>query len=394
MLSHGILQKIAQAYVHESRLPYAPSHLLPLASLTLSHSHFGIAARSSTLSGAPPTGSSPPVRNVIDMVFLPGFTEPTLALLYSPEPTWPGRLENVTSNCLISLVTLATGPIKVEQSSSSSTGTTAVVIATSPALPHSCLAIHPCPPDLGGTLVLTANGVLHLEQGGKVIGAATNGWFSKEWLGNGAGVKGDPTVREGLEGAQVVFVANDKALIFCKSGAVIDLTMKSSGRSVSSLKLTRIGVGVGASCVERIRGSVGRFGEKGYVFLGSEVGNSSLLAWEIGSDNNEVHEEILALEPGTEMDVDDEDGQFRLPSIRSLPTKPYFTTSDIYSSLTGVKTADVAPGLGQGIRTGNSLVLDLCDTLSGYGGIRGMAFGIVGEEVNLCHSDLRCSPPD
>lgn len=169
---------------------------------------------------------------------------------------------------------------------------------------------------------MTANGVLHLEQGGKVIGAAANGWFSKEWLGNGGEVKGEPTVREGLEGAQVVFIANDKALIFCKSGAVLDLTMKSSGRSVSSLKLTRIGVGVGASCVERIRGSVGRFGERGYVFLGSEVGDSSLLAWEIGSDSDDVREEILALEPSTEMEVDDEDGQSRLLNQIS----PHLTT--------------------------------------------------------------------
>ncbi|KAK4694040.1 hypothetical protein P7C70_g8813, partial [Phenoliferia sp. Uapishka_3] len=259
-------------------LPYAPSHLLPLASLTASQSTFAGPSRSSTLSNAPLANSNaPPVRNVIDMVFLPGFNEPTLALLYAPEPTWTGRLENVSNNCLVSLVTLATS-----SSSSSATtskegsSTTAVVIATSPPLPHSALSIHPCPPDLGGTLIITANGILHLEQGGKVIGCATNGWFSREWFGNGANAPG-ASLKEELEGSRVVFISNTKAMIFAKSGTVLELTLEVSGRSVSSMKLSKCGMGVAASCVERIRGSRGRFGEKGLVFVGSEVGESTLI---------------------------------------------------------------------------------------------------------------------
>lgn len=241
------------------------------------------------------------------MVFLPGFNEPTLALLYAPEPTWTGRLENVSSNCLVSLVTLASGPSK-SGNSSNSTSTTAVVIATSPPLPHSCLAIYPCPPDLGGTLIVTANGLLHLEQGGKLIGVASNAWFDKEWLGRGGG-KGVSTVREALEGVQLVFVENEKALLFCKSGAILELTLTRSGRSIASMKLEKIGSGVPASCVERIRGSVGRFGEQGYAFVGSEVGESSLISWELhgkGSSAGVIEPVVSAVDI---MDVDDDDGQ-------------------------------------------------------------------------------------
>lgn len=284
-------------------IPYAPSHLLPLASLTAGQGGYVGPSRSSTLSNAlTNAGGPPPIRNVIDMTFLPGFNEPTLAILYAPEPSWTGRLESVNQNCLVSLVTLASGSGVVNNSQ-----TTAVVIATSPALPYSSLAVHPCPPDLGGTLIVTANGILHLEQGGKTVGTASNGWFGKEWSGSGALNKNDATVREELEGARVVFVANNKAIIFCKSGSTLELTLQTSGRSVSSMKLQKVGRGVAASCVERIRGSKGRFGENGYVFVGSEVGESSLIRWEIGVGGaNGAAPIAIAAEPDR-MDVDDDD---------------------------------------------------------------------------------------
>lgn len=245
------------------------------------------------------------------MVFLPGFNEPTLALLYAPEPTWAGRLENVSSNCLVSLVTLATGAS--QPGSSTSGATTAVVIATSPALPHSSLAVYPCPPDLGGTLIVTANGVLHLEQSGKVIGTPANAWFGKEWFGSGGRTTGttqaETTVREGLEGSRVVFIANDKAIVFCKSGSILELVLQTSGRSVSSMKLDKVAGGTPASCVERIRGSVGRFGEQGYVFVGSEVGESALVSWEIGNAGASAGtaREVLHAEDD-EMDLDEDQG--------------------------------------------------------------------------------------
>jgi cleavage and polyadenylation specificity factor subunit 1 len=295
----------------DCRLPYAPSHIFPLASLiTASASYAGGAARSSTLNNNPAVAGAPPVRNIIDMVFLPGFNEPTLALLYAPELTWAGRLENVSSNCLVSLITLATGSAK--PGSSATAGTTAVVIATSPSLPHSCLAVHPCPPDLGGTLVITANGILHLEQGGKVIGTPSNTWFGKEWFGiGGRGSNPESTVREGLEGARIVFLANDKALVYCKTGTILQLTMQTSGRSVSSMKLEKVATGVSASCVERIRGSVGRFGEQGYVFVGSEVGESALMSWKVGK----VSTGTAAVD---DMEVDDFDDEGMSSSL-SLP---------------------------------------------------------------------------
>lgn len=245
------------------------------------------------------------MRNVIDLVFLPGFNEPTLALLYAPEQAWSGRVDGSANNCLVSLVTLAASATPGTESGE----TSAILIATSPPLPYSSLAIHPCPPDLGGLLIVTANGILHLEQGGKVIGTPANGWFAKEWTTTGGGARGVEveTVKEGLEGSKVVFVANNRAIIYCRTGTILELTLQTSGRSVSSMKLQRVGTGVAGSCVERIRGSAGRFGEDGYVFVGSEVGESVLMRWELsGARASGLHSAAAKAEE--DMDYDDEDG--------------------------------------------------------------------------------------
>ncbi|SCZ90601.1 BZ3500_MvSof-1268-A1-R1_Chr9g10894 [Microbotryum saponariae] len=337
-------------------IPYAPSHLLPLASLTATTSISG-PARSSTLSNSIAlVGGTPPIRNVIDIAFLPGFNEPTLAILYAPEQTWAGRLENVSNNCLVSLVTLATGTSKGTDSD-----TTAVVIATSPPLPHTCLSIHPCPPDLGGALILTANGVIHLEQGGKLVGVAANGWFVKDWPAASSSIKpGEATTRDELEGARIVFVSNSKAIVFAKSGSVFELSLVTSGRSISSMNLKQVGRGVPASCVERIRGSKGRFGEMGYVFVGSHAGESSLLSWQVGATNGTSSE--LASSRPTEMDFDDLD--------------------DIYgaSDATKAPPTTIAAAPARVLAGGRSLLLTPCDVLEHYGSIRSLAVGLVGDD--------------
>ncbi|KAI5476013.1 cleavage and polyadenylation specificity factor subunit 1 [Pseudohyphozyma bogoriensis] len=345
-------------------IPYAASHLLPLSTLTSSHSSFAGPSKSTTLFN--PTSASlgpPPVRNVIDMVFLPGFNEPTLALLYAPELTWTGRLENMSNNCLVSLVTLV--PDSGKGGAREGGETTAVVIATSPALPHSSLSIHPCPPDLGGVVIVTANGILHLEQGGKVVGTPANGWFGKEWHGPGSRVNavgaGEATVRQEMEGARVVFIANHKALVYTKTGLVLELALTTSGRSVTSMKLSKAGNGVAASCVERIRGSAGRFGEKGYVFVGSEVGESVLMSWEIASAGGAAIQTSAwgsAGDAGGDMDLDDDED--------------LYGTSEVAKPVVVVAPTRKTPKY--------PLTLEVCDMIASYGGIRGLAIGLVDED--------------
>lgn len=265
------------------------------------------------------------------MAFLPGFTEPTLALLYAPEWTWSGRLEHLAHNVLVSLVTLTTTTL------SSSSSTRATLIATSPALPYSCLSLTPCPPAAGGgVLVQGANGLLHVDPlAGRVVACPANGWLARDYPpgrvrpagldapaeGGGAagGEGGDEDggkVRERLEGARVVFLdpgadaedpllasssssssgagVNDaegpaQALVWCPSGAVLALEVRRAGRAVAALTLRRVAdagglLGSGAGAVVRLgaggrKGGGKRAGREGRLFVASESACCAVVRW-------------------------------------------------------------------------------------------------------------------
>lgn len=319
-------------------IPYAPSHLVPLASLTQP------AATATTGTNALLPQQTPPIRNVVSMAFLPGFTEPTLAVLYCPDWTWAGRLEYLAHNFLVSLVTLSQG--------SDTQTTRAVVISTSPALPYSCLALHPCPVALGGSaggvLITTANGLLYVDpQSGRVVATPVNGWLARDYppgkpkpaglvAATGGGGGGEPTLRERLEGSQVEFYTHPtdseqddqsggttpppppRALVWCRDGTVLDLSFTLTGRTVSSLHLEPVaqaGHLTGGGAATLIRLPSPKSSHSGLVFVGSETGSSALIRWSlpegVAADQHEagrIAEQFQAREENASMDVD-EDGE-------------------------------------------------------------------------------------
>lgn len=304
-----------------SRIPYAPSHLIPLSSLQPSTiPTTSAAARLSTLGSTTSTTANaflpigpPPIRNLVGLTFLPGFTEPTLALLYAPDYTWSGRLEHLAHNHLVSLVTLSTrstagGAKDEDDPSSSSSGqsqtTLATLISTSPPLPYSLLSIQPVPAamGIGSVLLKSANGVLLLDiQGGKLVGAASNTWFGRDFppgrplpvglerttttssssIGDGSG--SHDCVGETFEGSVISFLGDpnqettstsmmdNKALVFCKSGTVCTLEVERVGRSISGLRLSVLR---GARCDGGVSCAV-RVGP-GLLFVGAEQASSKL----------------------------------------------------------------------------------------------------------------------
>ncbi|GAA5901725.1 hypothetical protein JCM8208_003569 [Rhodotorula glutinis] len=312
-------------------IPYAPSHLVPLASLTApsqsATAALTTASRSSTLPSAQAStasnaflpGAPPPVRNVVSMAFLPGFTEPTLALLYAPEWTWSGRLEHLAHNYLVSLVTLTT-TTSTTSTSSGGASTRATVISTSPPLPYSCQSLTACPAAVGGVLLTTANGLLHLDQSGRVVAAPANGWLARDYPPGRARPPGlDVPTREGicekLEGARVAFVShpNDsddddaeadgagggggggggavRALVWCPSGAVLALSFELAGRSVAALHLARVAdaaalTGSGATALVRVSGGARHRG--GTVFVASESAACAVVRWRYAREGEGV----------------------------------------------------------------------------------------------------------
>ena len=418
-------------------IPYAPSHLVPLASLTQP-------AATATTNALLPQ-QTPPIRNVVSIAFLPGFTEPTLAVLYCPDWTWAGRLEYLAHNFLVSLVTL---------SSQADKGTTrAVVISTSPALPYSCLALHPCPVALGGSaggvLVTTANGLLYVDpQSGRVVATPVNGWLARDYPPGkpkpaGLTLNADSqttTLRERLEGSQVEFYTHPtdseqddqsgtttpppRALVWCRDGTVLDLSFTLTGRTVSSLHLEPVAqagplTGGGAATLIRLPSTTLR---SGLVFVGSETGSSALMRWSLpeaagaataAADQHKasrIAEQFQARETAS-MDVD-EDGEskplftpffflFSLAYPCDLLSLSHPRHADIYgdtttkettqaptfdpsalASLASVLSAQNATPSSSGAAATTKVQLEVCDTLPGYGAIRNMTTGLIDDEVS------------
>ncbi|GAA5973411.1 hypothetical protein JCM11641_006446 [Rhodosporidiobolus odoratus] len=407
-------------------IPYAPSHLLPLASLLPS-----AAARSSTLSSAPhpgnanaflPTASQPPIRNVTSMAFLPGFTEPTLALLYAPDWTWSGRLEHLAHNWLVSLVTLSS----ISSTTSSSAGggggdqggTRAVVIATSPPLPYSCLSLTPCPSSLGGVLLTTANGLLHLDQSGRVVSCPTTAWLSRDYPPGRARPTGLDDASsaergEALEGSRVEWIVGAgneeadsggggagggegeeeaKALLWATSGKVYELTFERTGQRIAGMNMVQVGDGSGltggaASVITRIGTGRERGGKKseGYVFVGSEQGGGGLVKWSVGGSGGGGAAQVKVMDKvdvkeENGMDLEDDEGA-RAGLSLSLMHSPLISDSstDIYGT-SSAPTLPVPTAASTAVIVDDAkLKLEVCDTLSGFGTIRELGMGLVDD---------------
>ncbi|BGP09960.1 mRNA cleavage and polyadenylation factor subunit [Rhodotorula toruloides] len=412
----------------ELGIPYAPSHLLPLAALTASSTHatssLTSAARSSTLpsastsiaSNAFTTGSTspPPIRNVASMSFLPGFTEPTLAILYAPEQSWAGRVEHLQTNFLVSLVTLSPALKRdpAENGTDEEPPTRAVVISTSPSLPYTAVSLHPTPyPSalpLGGTLVLTANSILHVDQSGRIVGVKANHWAARDWPAGPtarkpAGMEDearlDPSLGEkgeGLEGATIEFLspvspASDaeevpRALVWCRSGAVLELSFTLTGRAVSALKLEKIAeaglvAGGGSSVLRRLEGGGEGEGREGAVFVGSETGSSAVVRWTRGGGTyrrEQVVEKREEEERGGAVDgmeLEDEDDIYGDSTSSAPPAQTPFSLPSFR------KLAPSASSSSPSVTATDDLIrLEVCDTVPGYGAVRGLVSGLVDDE--------------
>ncbi|GAA5941609.1 cleavage/polyadenylation factor CFT1 [Sporobolomyces koalae] len=416
-----------------SQIPYAPSHLIPLTSLQPSLApSASVATRSSTLSSTSSANSTanaflpnapPPIRNIQALTFLPGFTEPTLALLYAPDLTWAGRLEHLAHNHLVSLVTLSTRSTSAATDSndtsntSSSSPTMAILISTSPPLPYSLLPqIQSIPPHLGigSVLLMSANGLLLLDiQGGKLVGTDTNDWFRRDFppgrtLPSGIGGTADTAIdAETLEGSVVHFLADpndetsnsitttsssssdNKALVFCKSGKLWQLVIERIGRSISGIKLElldrdvhdpeRVALRGGVSCTVRIGNDM--------LFVGSETSHSRLVAIEnAGRFGSQALAAIKAkapqvdkveLEPeDEEMDFDDEDiyGDSTKSVVEKKPIKKQESVLNLSRS------QGILDNTGNASGKESNLKLRILDELEGYGSIRSLVMGLVDEE--------------
>ncbi|KAI8646973.1 CPSF A subunit region-domain-containing protein [Parasitella parasitica] len=241
---------------HTRKWPYQPSFLIDLESID---------AR---------------IKNVIDMVFLSDYYEPTLAILFQSEQTWTGRLASVKDTVSVVVISLDL------------TAKIYPIIYSIDKLPYDCIKLVAMPKPVTGVLVIAANSLLHVSQGSPGVGVAVNGYTKKttEFAGM---IYQDKLIEMGLmlDGAKALPFGGDRCLIFMQSGNWAVVQMKMDGSKVVGMNISNIvhkanlGTRTNSelsplatipSCVTNVNNE--------YFFLGSRVGDSLLIKWKYSEE--------------------------------------------------------------------------------------------------------------
>ncbi|KAF8600601.1 hypothetical protein BDV93DRAFT_608605 [Ceratobasidium sp. AG-I] len=273
------------------------------------------------------------IKHVVDVTFLPGFNNPTLAILYLSDFTSTGRLHEARDTA--SLLTITLDLIN----------RTYPIISHSPSLPHDAQTLTACPPSLGGVLITTPDSILHVDQAGGVVGRASNAWSARVSALTSIAAPDVAALSSGpeginLDGAFVNWLSQDdtEAAVFLPDGGVRSVKIEREGRSVHALNL---GAEIGRVARPE-RGAVCVVGEKA-VFVGSADGEGVLVKVLRGAAVEDPVDD-------SDEEMDDED--------------------DLYGDTTGPTL--VKKGAALQPITGFVVV----DSLPAYGGINSMVFSL------------------
>ncbi|KAI9307983.1 CPSF A subunit region-domain-containing protein [Cunninghamella echinulata] len=223
------------------------------------------------------------VKNVVDIVFLSDYYEPTLAILYQSKQTWTGQTDEDKDVCSIMVISLDLSE-KVYP-----------VIYSLDKLPSDSLQLVAMPKPIHGILVISSNALLHVSQGSPGVGVAVNGYTKSTT--SFSGMKYDPSIIELgllLDGARALYLSGGVCLLFLQNGDWITVTFIRDGNKIVKLQVNLLPfsqtkmikddnknkripnqytpVALVPTCVCNVKSGQ-------YFFLGSRVGNSLLIKW-------------------------------------------------------------------------------------------------------------------
>ncbi|KAJ1927894.1 mRNA cleavage and polyadenylation factor subunit [Tieghemiomyces parasiticus] len=331
--------------------PYFPSFVLDLATL------------------------DPPIRNVIDIAFLHGYYEPTLAVLYeAPNVTWTGNLKTRRDTCAVVVLSLDL------------TNKTAPAINHHRNLPYDCFRLVAAPAPTGGVMVIAANAVIHLDQGSAGVGVSVNP------MGLMAPYTAFPLTRAviedataaatteplALERSQAVFLDPETLLLTLCDGRLVLVRCLSHGRSVSDLRLVIVGRSAVSACVARLNADL--------LFLGSAVGDSLLIRFQVppkgsahqfnyditdktakGHDGAKSSPQESAVKPEADANDDDWDDDLYAPSGGNSQSGPHPAIAALANPFANTKWYA-------------HYRFRVCDTLCGLGPVTCASVGAAGTD--------------
>jgi cleavage and polyadenylation specificity factor subunit 1 len=185
------------------------------------------------------------VVHVKDYIFLEGYSQPTLMILFEQEPSWAGRAayrRNVDCIAVLSLdSTLRVSPL----------------IWAADRLPYDCERLLAVPEQLGGALVLSINALLYVNQSVRVAWKLNELAVVDESRFSVGAHTGDALTLAGAHGA---FVASNTALLSLHDGTLLVAHLLHANRAVRAFALRRQG---------RAAPSLVSVLSRRYLFLGS-----------------------------------------------------------------------------------------------------------------------------
>jgi cleavage and polyadenylation specificity factor subunit 1 len=228
------------------------------------------------------------IRHVLSLSFLHEYREPTLGILYSPRWTWTGWLDQRKDTVCYIVITL-----DLEQKASTP-------IMSVQGLPYGLFKVVPLTPPIGGSLLLGANEIIHVDQAGKTTGVAVNP-YTKKATGF-AGLADQSDLCLALEGSTVVELDGEGGdlLLVTKDGTAVIVGFRMDGRNVSGVKIAKIANHPGPLVGGRVSTAVGLGGKR--LFIGCDEGDARILKWKRKGDKKKPT--IQGLQ---EAGLDDED---------------------------------------------------------------------------------------
>ncbi|KAI5121116.1 hypothetical protein M0805_002789 [Coniferiporia weirii] len=303
-----------------------------------------------------PTEVDPRILNIVDFAFLPGFNNPTVAVLFQTQQTWTGRLKEFKDTCHLFIFTLDLVTRKYP------------IIISVENLPHDCFSILPCAGSLGGVVVLSCNALIYVDPASRKTALPVNGWAARVSDMTMQVLRPDEQDRDlHLEGARAAFADERTFFLITRDGLIFPVEIVMDGRIVTRLSL---GPAMSQTTIPsvvkslRFNSAEGEGVQGDVLFLGSTVGPSVLLKItrveeEIQKDEKKDEAPAAVVDMPLAIEIDDED--------------------DIYAGV--VNEAQSAPGLLSGghpstVETRSVIHLSLCDSLYAYGPVNDMVFAL------------------
>ncbi|KAL6299343.1 CPSF A subunit region-domain-containing protein [Sparassis latifolia] len=295
------------------------------------------------------TEVDPRIRNVIDFVFLPGFSNPTIAVLFQHERTWTGRLKEYKDTVGVFIFTLDLITRNYP------------VITAVEGLSYDCLAITACSTALGGVVVLASNSIIYVDQSSRRVVLPVNGWPPRLSDMSMPVLTPQEQLRDlQLEGARFAFVDDRTLFVVLRDGTVYPVEVIVDGKTVSRLSMASpVARTTIPACVRRV--------EDNYLFIGSIVGPSVLLKTirveeDIPEEDVEMTSAPATVVDSTDgMDLDDDDDLYGSSQVQEV------LSINGNGNLNGVAVTS---------KRRTVVHLSLCDSLPAHGPISDMTFAL------------------